>query len=381
MNNLIRSYIKNLSEEDVRSWSARKGILLTDDEAEYAFKYIKNNYDNVLNNPASFKIEDHEKKFSEENYQKLKELVKEYITKSNNIDSYNFMHAIHKLLANFTYKTKQQFEEKNIEFSKEIYEYIILNYKDLWFNYSHDYNLLINNCIISLSNIENYELKNQEIIDFYIQNSKKNEYVDEIIVNLFNIADKSHKNTIKKYIKENDKYNKFSINNSFIMLEIILNDIIKYTNAIESNLIRLINETIELKLKQEGCSDSSHEPIIVLIDVLLDLILNNKFKNINKLNSLIEQLELIPDKLISNKQNLLDSIRLLKIITNPQQFDFNNADVRDFVYLPINILEKIKKNNQSKNATLKIFLRDYNTYKTNRYNKEKLQKVYDFLLE
>ena len=37
------------------------------------------NYDNVLNNPASFKIEDHEKKFSEENYQKLKELVKEYI--------------------------------------------------------------------------------------------------------------------------------------------------------------------------------------------------------------------------------------------------------------------------------------------------------------
>ena len=58
---------------------ARKGILLTDDEAEYAFKYIKNNYDDVLNNPASFKIEDHEKKFSEENYQKLKELVKEYI--------------------------------------------------------------------------------------------------------------------------------------------------------------------------------------------------------------------------------------------------------------------------------------------------------------
>ena len=79
MNNLIRSYIKNLSEEDVRSWSARKGILLTDDEAEYAFKYIKNNYDDVLNNPASFKIEEHEKKFSEENYQKLKELVKEYI--------------------------------------------------------------------------------------------------------------------------------------------------------------------------------------------------------------------------------------------------------------------------------------------------------------
>ena len=56
MNNLIRSYIKNLSEEDVRSWSARKGILLTDDEAEYAFKYIKNNYDDLLNNPASFKI-------------------------------------------------------------------------------------------------------------------------------------------------------------------------------------------------------------------------------------------------------------------------------------------------------------------------------------
>lgn len=79
MNNLIRSYIKNLNEDDVRAWSARKGIILTDDEAEYAFKYIKNNYESVLNNPDSFNVSDHEKKFSEENYQKLKELVKEYI--------------------------------------------------------------------------------------------------------------------------------------------------------------------------------------------------------------------------------------------------------------------------------------------------------------
>lgn len=79
MNNLIRSYIKNLSEDDVRTWSARKGILLTDDEVEYAFKYIKNNYESVLSNPSSFNIDDHEKKFSEENYLKLKELVKEYI--------------------------------------------------------------------------------------------------------------------------------------------------------------------------------------------------------------------------------------------------------------------------------------------------------------
>lgn len=79
MNNLIRSYIKNLTEDDVRSWSAKKGILLTDEESEYAFKYIKNNYDEVLNNPGSFNIEEHEKKFSKENYQKLKELVKEYI--------------------------------------------------------------------------------------------------------------------------------------------------------------------------------------------------------------------------------------------------------------------------------------------------------------
>ena len=39
----IKLGAQNLSEDDVRSWSARKGILLTDDEAEYAFKYIKIN--------------------------------------------------------------------------------------------------------------------------------------------------------------------------------------------------------------------------------------------------------------------------------------------------------------------------------------------------
>lgn len=308
-------------------------------------------------------------------------LVKEYMAKSNKIDSYDFMHSIHKLLVNFTYSVKQRFEEKNVEFSKEIYEYIILNYKDLCLNYSRDYNLLINNCIISLSNIENYKLKNQDIIDFYIHNSGKIEHVDEIIINLFNIADKSHQDIIKKYIKKDEKYSKFTINNSFVMLEIILNNILNYTNNIESNLLKLINNTIETKLKQERSSDSSREPIIILIDVLLDLILNNKFKNINKLNNLIEKLELVPEKLISNKQNLLDSIRLLKIIVSPQQFDFNNADIRDFIYLPTNIIENIKNNKKSKNAALKIFLRDFNTYKTNRHSKEKLQNIYNAFLE
>lgn len=333
---------------------------------------------NYLNIFSLIDIDSNELNIVVKEYTKL---VREYMTKPNHTDSYDFMNAIHKLLINFTYNTKQKFEEKNIEFSKEIYEYILLNYKDLWLNYSHDYNLLINNCIISLSNIENYKLKNQEIIDFYIENSEKIENVDEIIINLFNIADKLHKDTIRKYIRKDEKYKNFTINNSFIMLKIILNDIVKYTNTIEYNLLKLINETIELKLKQEKSSDSTHEPVIVLTDILLDLILNNKFKNFNKLNNLIERLALLPDKLISNKQNLLDSIRLLKIITSPQQFDFNFADIRDFLYLPINILEKIKKDKLAKCATLKIFLRDFNTYKTNKFNKKKLQEVYDYFLE
>ena len=63
-------------------------------------EFGKNNYDNVLNNPESFNIEEHEKKFSKENYQKLKELVKEYIKYLNgNISEISYP-KIKKLLNN-----------------------------------------------------------------------------------------------------------------------------------------------------------------------------------------------------------------------------------------------------------------------------------------
>lgn len=79
MNNIIKAYIRNMSMDDVRSFADRKGIILTDDELAYAFSYIKNNGEEMIDKPNSFDLSDHKSVFSNENYEKINKLLKEYI--------------------------------------------------------------------------------------------------------------------------------------------------------------------------------------------------------------------------------------------------------------------------------------------------------------
>ena len=76
---IIDLYVRNMSVSNVRDFAYKNDIDLSDEETDFVYNFIKNNYREVIKNRDSFDLSAYKEKFSEENYQKLKELVKEYI--------------------------------------------------------------------------------------------------------------------------------------------------------------------------------------------------------------------------------------------------------------------------------------------------------------
>ncbi len=305
--------------------------------------------------------------------------IKEYEKRASNIDHNNFRGSIHKILADFVASITNFYINNNIDLPFLLYEEIIDSFKDVWTIDVSNYARLIKNCIFALYEDENYILTKQNLIDFYLENINNIECSDEILVFIYKFADDKHKNVIAKHLRK--KYQNFTLNNYYVFLNAILENIIPYTKSVEDNLIILTKDTLSKKLKQNKESDSSNEPILVFTNIIFDLIIHDKFIQTDIVYEILNDLELAADKLLSNKQNLLNTIRRLKIVLEPEKFNYSNADIRDFIYFNKPLLNKIKSNPKNKKEVLKIFFRDFNTNKTKDFNKKKFLEVYNYLLE
>ena len=78
MHNLITSYINNLSMNDLYSQALKQGVNLSETELMFSYDFIKNNYQNIMNNPASFNFNDYAGYYSEENFIKISNLIEKY---------------------------------------------------------------------------------------------------------------------------------------------------------------------------------------------------------------------------------------------------------------------------------------------------------------
>ena len=78
MKNIIIEYIKRLTKEDIIKYASRYNLKLSSEELDFIYSFIKDNYNNVLDNPNKYHIEDYKSKFSEENYVIIKNLVNKY---------------------------------------------------------------------------------------------------------------------------------------------------------------------------------------------------------------------------------------------------------------------------------------------------------------
>ncbi len=78
---LIERYINNMSIHDLNNLAISKGIGLSKDELEFSYNYIKKNWKNVLSNYSLFDFDKYKEKYSDENFIKIKKLIKEYTLK------------------------------------------------------------------------------------------------------------------------------------------------------------------------------------------------------------------------------------------------------------------------------------------------------------
>lgn len=78
MNNLIKKYIENITEQDIYNFALNEGIKLMDHETKIIYVYLKNYYQVFLNEDATFLFEELKEKLNPNTYNKLIELYNKY---------------------------------------------------------------------------------------------------------------------------------------------------------------------------------------------------------------------------------------------------------------------------------------------------------------
>ena len=72
-----------MSINDIKTFSLSNNIYLSDSELLFIYEFIKNNYNSLIDNPNSFDISSYKNKFSEENFNKIQNLIIKYKKKYN----------------------------------------------------------------------------------------------------------------------------------------------------------------------------------------------------------------------------------------------------------------------------------------------------------
>lgn len=84
MFNIIESYIKRLTKEDINRFALSKNISLDESELNFTYDFVKKNYKNILGNHQLFNIERYRNNYSKENFSKITKVYQEYMQKYAN---------------------------------------------------------------------------------------------------------------------------------------------------------------------------------------------------------------------------------------------------------------------------------------------------------
>ncbi|MDD4188160.1 MAG: hypothetical protein PHX04_05350 [Bacilli bacterium] len=78
MFNIIESYIKKLTKEEVNNFALNNNINLTSNELDFTYNFIKNNYQDIIAKPNNFDLSKYQDKFSSDSYLRIEALIKKY---------------------------------------------------------------------------------------------------------------------------------------------------------------------------------------------------------------------------------------------------------------------------------------------------------------
>lgn len=77
--NIIDMYMQNLTKDKVKEVGLKNDIILNNNEVNFIYLYLKDNYQSLLRNKDNFSLEQYKTKFSEENFVKINNLIAKYI--------------------------------------------------------------------------------------------------------------------------------------------------------------------------------------------------------------------------------------------------------------------------------------------------------------
>lgn len=67
-----------MKRDDIVKFANKNHLNVSDHEIDFVYKFIKTNYQNVLNNPNSLDISLYKNEFSQDNYLFLESLINKY---------------------------------------------------------------------------------------------------------------------------------------------------------------------------------------------------------------------------------------------------------------------------------------------------------------
>ena len=76
---LIERYMSKLTRDDVNSFAIKNNVNLSDEELDFTYKFVLNNWKTILSNHGIFDLSKYKEKFSEENFNKIQLLIKQYM--------------------------------------------------------------------------------------------------------------------------------------------------------------------------------------------------------------------------------------------------------------------------------------------------------------
>lgn len=84
MFNIIERFMNKLTIDDVNQFATKNEVFLSSEELEFTYNFVKKNWQTILANPNTLNIERYQNMYSEENFIKIKKLLREYSIKYKN---------------------------------------------------------------------------------------------------------------------------------------------------------------------------------------------------------------------------------------------------------------------------------------------------------
>lgn len=78
MYNIVSTYVNKMKKEDIINFANKNNLVFTNEEIDFVYNFIKENYSHYLKFPNEFDITEYKDKFSKNNYIFISNLINKY---------------------------------------------------------------------------------------------------------------------------------------------------------------------------------------------------------------------------------------------------------------------------------------------------------------